>query len=146
MVQALWQALCAVRPDFLMVYLGYHHFRSKVLQPVSDAGAWWPPRAHACTDGSLSLPATSQGWIARTGLQYGADMVLYRRHPALAHSEYSVLIIPRTPGVRPQLSWHDIQVSNRLSAQVRPTWRPHTALGARRAAGGSGSLQRRPAS
>ncbi len=63
--------------------------------------------------------ACLQGWIPRTGLQYGADMVLYQRHPALAHSDYSVLIMALDPRWRPQPSWHDVQVLNRLTAQVR---------------------------
>lgn len=59
-----------------------------------------------------------QGWIPRTGLQYGADFVLYQRHPALTHSDYTVLIVPLAPGQRPDLGWHDVQVSNRLSTQA----------------------------
>jgi len=64
-----------------------------------------------------------QGWIPRTGLQYGADFVLYQRHPALAHSDYSVIILPansRGNSVvpRPRLDWHDIQIANRLTTQV----------------------------
>ncbi len=113
-VDALWRAACAARPDFLPLYLCYHHFRAK-------------------------------GWIARTGLQYGADMVLYQRHPALAHSDYSVLILaaaPPAPGGggrggpgdadgaeadgwatcgavrRPRPEWRDVQVLNRLTTQV----------------------------
>ena len=68
------------------------------------------------------LPCTHllpQGWIARTGLQYGADFVLYQRHPALAHSDYTVLVIPLAPGHRPGLGWHDLQIANRLSSQVQ---------------------------
>lgn len=64
-----------------------------------------------------------QGWIPRTGLQYGVDFVLYQKHPAITHSDYSVSI--QTDGtqgmgslVRPQMSWHDLQVTNRLTAQV----------------------------
>lgn len=93
-IVALWCRLRDARPDFLTLYLAYHHFRSK-------------------------------GWIPRTGLQYGVDFVLYQRHPALAHSDYSVLIQP-LPGtspkaetlIRPPMSWHDLQVTNRLTAQV----------------------------
>lgn len=95
-IDDLWRRLQVARSDFLMLYLAYHHFRSK-------------------------------GWIPRTGLQYGVDFVLYQRHPALAHSDYSVLIQPIrnescTAGpvalTRPALSWHDVQVSNRLTGQV----------------------------
>ena len=95
-IDALWRRLQVARPDFLMLYLAYHHFRSK-------------------------------GWIPRTGLQYGVDFVLYQRHPALAHSDYSILIQPIRDNnctaasvvlTRPTLSWHDVQVTNRLTGQV----------------------------
>lgn len=78
----------------------------------------------------------------RTGLQYGADFVLYQRHPALAHSDYSVIILPDChAGItnhneskadasssadqkdapiifRPPVNWHDVQIANRLTTQV----------------------------
>lgn len=71
----------------------------------------------------------SKGWIARTGQQYGADYVLYQRHPAIAHSDYSIMIIPLPSSppsqqqseespMRPSLDWHDVQVLNRMSTQV----------------------------
>lgn len=63
-------------------------------------------------------PPALQGWIPRTGLQYGADFVLYQRHPALAHSDYAVTIVPLRPSQRPPMGWHDLQISNRLSTQV----------------------------
>lgn len=91
----IWQRMCASRHDFPLLYVCYHHFRSK-------------------------------GWIPRTGLQYGVDFVLYQKHPALAHSDYSVTI--QTPDMpvssqtsslrRPCLSWHDLQVTNRMTGQV----------------------------
>jgi tRNA-intron lyase len=92
-IDVLWRRLQVARTDFLLLYLAYHHFRSK-------------------------------GWIPRTGLQYGVDFVLYQRHPALAHSDYSVLIQPVKNSscsaalTRPPLSWHDLQVTNRLTGQV----------------------------
>ena len=89
--KSAWKHMAMSRPDFPLLYLCYHHFRSK-------------------------------GWIPRTGLQYGVDFVLYQKHPALAHSDYSITI--QTPGMtsgtiaRPPLSWHDLQVTNRLTGQV----------------------------
>lgn len=45
--------------------------------------------------------------------------MLYQRHPALAHSDYTVVVVPLAPTrSRPAMGWHDLQVSNRLSAQV----------------------------
>ena len=69
-----------------------------------------------------------KGWFARTGLQYGADFTLYQRHPALCHSDYSVLIqTPNAPTSssselgplsRQPATWHTVQVTNRLTTQV----------------------------
>lgn len=90
----VWQRMCSARADFPLLYICYHHFRSK-------------------------------GWIPRTGLQYGVDFVLYQKHPALAHSDYSVTIQTTQAGqsvpngsTRPPLSWHDVQVTNRMTGQV----------------------------
>lgn len=44
--------------------------------------------------------------------------MLYQRHPALAHSDYSVIILPLDDPVRRPLSWHDLQIANRLTTQV----------------------------
>ena len=32
-----------------------------------------------------------EGWLPRSGLQYGADLVLYRNHPSLVHSDHCVV-------------------------------------------------------
>eukprot|EP00890_Picochlorum_soloecismus_P004111 jgi/Picsp_1/4700/NSC_02069-R1_trna intron endonuclease len=87
-----WLEMQRSRDDFTLLYLCYHHFRSK-------------------------------GWIPRTGLQYGVDFVLYQKHPAITHSDYSVSIqTDESLGLgsrsRPRMSWHDLQVTNRLTAQV----------------------------
>lgn len=63
-----------------------------------------------------------KGWIPRTGLQYGADFVLYQKHPALAHSEYAALVLPLFQERVPSLSWHDVQIAGRLAAQVCAGW------------------------
>ncbi|KAF7099020.1 hypothetical protein CFC21_100710 [Triticum aestivum] len=36
----------------------------------------------------------SKNWVVRSGLQYGADFVAYRHHPALVHSEFAVVVVP----------------------------------------------------
>ena len=152
-MQALWQRLQQLRHDFFLLYLAYHHFRSKVRQgragampPGPATFALWRPVIQALTCLCplwllLLLLPLPQGWIPRTGLQYGADFVLYQRHPALSHSDYTVIIIPLAPGQRPDLGWHDFQISNRLSTQASHrgscaagvgcgqaalTWRCHT--------------------
>ena len=59
-----------------------------------------------------------QGWIPRSGVLYGTDMVLYRNHPAAVHSEYCVVLLP-VSGQKLQLrTWSDLQVCLRLVNQV----------------------------
>nr|BAK04313.1 predicted protein [Hordeum vulgare subsp. vulgare] len=38
----------------------------------------------------------SKNWVVRSGLQYGADFVAYRHHPALVHSEFAVVVVRRS--------------------------------------------------
>ena len=61
-----------------------------------------------------------QGWIARPGIQFGTNFVLYRRHPALAHSEFCVLVMPLN-GDGTTLGLHDVGITNRLCGQVGKT-------------------------
>lgn len=58
-----------------------------------------------------------QGWIVRSGLLYGADFVLYTDHPTAVHADCCVLLMPQGR----ELSWNDLQISNRLCTQV---WSP----------------------
>ncbi|KDD73984.1 hypothetical protein H632_c1677p1, partial [Helicosporidium sp. ATCC 50920] len=90
----LWKRLLEARSDFPVLYLAYHHFRSK----------------------------------------YGADFVVYHRHPAVAHSDYTSIVLPLLPPeeearrqegalsdkvyLRPPPEVHSIQIASRLSAQV----------------------------
>ncbi|KAL0043737.1 hypothetical protein WJX82_004457 [Trebouxia sp. C0006] len=78
----------------------------------------------------------SKGWIPRSGLQYGTDLVLYKQHPSLVHSTLCVIIVPmmfskecaeQSPTSNPglmvgghsgSLSWHDVEGLNRLCVRV----------------------------
>ncbi|KAL0027480.1 hypothetical protein WJX77_004371 [Trebouxia sp. C0004] len=78
----------------------------------------------------------SKGWIPRSGLQYGTDLVLYKQHPSLVHSTLCVIIIPMmfsrecaersttsspelmVDGQNGTLSWHDVEGINRLCVRV----------------------------
>ena len=76
--------------------------------------------------------ALLQGWIPRSGLQYGTDLVLYEKHPSLVHSTICVIIVPMAPpgsdadqtptptphGTDDALSWHDVEGINRLCIRV----------------------------
>lgn len=33
----------------------------------------------------------SKRWVVLSGIQYGADFMAYRHHPALVHSEYDLM-------------------------------------------------------
>lgn len=79
-----------------------------------------------------SALAVLQGWIPRSGLQYGADLVLYEQHPSLVHSTICVVVVPMAPpasdaeqtliltphGTDGALSWHDVEGINRLCVRV----------------------------
>lgn len=91
--------------------------------------------ADSVRDVSQSL-ACLQGWIPRSGLQYGTDLVLYEQHPSLVHSTVCVLIVvtpfagedcrppavcnsgARMDGQDGTLSWHDVEGINRLCVRV----------------------------
>lgn len=58
----------------------------------------------------------SKNWIVRPGHQYGVDYVAYRHHPALVHSEYSVLVVTKN---HPRLKvWSDWQSVVRVTGGV----------------------------
>mmetsp|Transcript_35354 Transcript_35354/g.78519 ORF Transcript_35354/g.78519 Transcript_35354/m.78519 type:complete len:349 (-) Transcript_35354:60-1106(-) len=59
-----------------------------------------------------------KGWLPRAGLLYGVDFVVYQMHPLAVHSEFGVLLIPLEGPHRPELGWHDLQITNRLITQV----------------------------
>ena len=80
----------------------------------------------------------NQGWLPRSGLQYGADFVLYRNHPSLVHSDFCVVLAPdagagasgdaaadagETAPTAPRArlgirKWTEVQAASRLCVQV----------------------------
>ncbi|CAN6176439.1 unnamed protein product, partial [Urochloa humidicola] len=66
-----------------------------------------------------------KNWVVRSGLQYGADFVAYRHHPALVHSEFAVIVVPEgkafgTRCGRVQV-WSDLLCALRASGSVAKT-------------------------
>ncbi|CAN6200052.1 unnamed protein product, partial [Urochloa humidicola] len=66
-----------------------------------------------------------KNWVVRSGLQYGADFVAYRHHPALVHSEFAVIVVPEgkafgTRCGRMQV-WSDLLCALRASGSVAKT-------------------------
>lgn len=64
----------------------------------------------------------AKNWVVRSGLQYGADFVAYRHHPALVHSEYAVIISSESDARQARLTtWSDWQSTLRLCGSVAKT-------------------------
>ena len=61
------------------------------------------------------LHLRAAGWMCRPGLQFGADFVLYRRHPEYVHSDYAALVLP--PGAH-EVPFLEMQAIGRMCEQV----------------------------
>ncbi|KAK3262511.1 hypothetical protein CYMTET_28637 [Cymbomonas tetramitiformis] len=67
-------------------------------------------------------------WLPRSGLQYGAHFVLYRRHPSECHSDYVAVVLdsqstseplPLAPAAGEHFpAWTDVQATGRTALQV----------------------------
>ncbi|XP_062229887.1 probable tRNA-splicing endonuclease subunit Sen2 [Phragmites australis] len=63
-----------------------------------------------------------KNWVVRSGLQYGADFVAYRHHPALVHSEFAVIVVPEGKEFGGRLKvWSDLLCALRASGSVAKT-------------------------
>ena len=106
---------------------------------ILDLGSLWRLFRRDCGHAfAIKCAATVHfrltGWLPRSGLQYGADLVLYQRHPALVHSDSTVVLIADEGARRSFLSetkahrgvaqtmgwpdWPDVQATSRLAVQV----------------------------
>ena len=74
--------------------------RSSAMTPIRRACRMWD---------------VCQGWYVRSGIIYGADFVVYRRHPSCVHAEYGVSVL----SAGTSLSLNDIQATYRLLHQAR---------------------------
>ncbi|XP_052199230.1 tRNA-splicing endonuclease subunit Sen2-1 [Diospyros lotus] len=66
----------------------------------------------------------TRNWVVRSGSQYGVDLVAYRHHPALVHSEYAVLVLSGGGGggANGRLKvWSDLHCTLRLCGSVAKT-------------------------
>jgi len=68
-------------------------------------------------------PLRMKNWVVRSGSQYGVDYVAYCHHPALVHSEYTVLVLSdRNSSSNGRLRlWSDLYCTIRLSGSVAKT-------------------------
>lgn len=55
----------------------------------------------------------------RSGINYGADYVLYQRHPSRVHADFCVLVVALHATKDAGIDWKDLQVMSRLCGQVR---------------------------
>ncbi|KAL6603421.1 hypothetical protein ACP70R_043782 [Stipagrostis hirtigluma subsp. patula] len=66
-----------------------------------------------------------KNWVVRSGLQYGADYVAYRHHPALVHSEFAVIVVPEGIAFGTRCGrlkvWSDLLCVLRASGSVAKT-------------------------
>eukprot|EP00062_Callorhinchus_milii_P017613 gi/632970206/ref/XP_007901521.1/ PREDICTED: tRNA-splicing endonuclease subunit Sen2 [Callorhinchus milii] len=64
----------------------------------------------------------SKGWVPKTGLKYGTDLLLYRKGPPFYHSSYSVVVEMtddtfQSPALRP-FTWKSLAGLNRITGNV----------------------------
>ncbi|AQK67323.1 tRNA-splicing endonuclease subunit Sen2 [Zea mays] len=66
-----------------------------------------------------------KNWVVRSGLQYGADFVAYRHHPALVHSEFTVVVAPEGKAFGTRCArmevWSEVLCALRASGSVAKT-------------------------
>ncbi|KAH9533074.1 hypothetical protein CY35_18G031400 [Sphagnum magellanicum] len=62
----------------------------------------------------------SKHWVVRAGLQFGADFMAYRHHPALVHSDYAVVVMWEMHEQRLN-TWAEMQAMSRLCGSVAKT-------------------------
>ncbi|GMH45056.1 hypothetical protein BSKO_13013 [Bryopsis sp. KO-2023] len=58
----------------------------------------------------------TKSWFLRSGIIYGADFVLYERHPSEIHADYCVVVVPSSQ--QNEYKWKDIQAMHRLCNQI----------------------------
>jgi tRNA-splicing endonuclease subunit Sen2 len=66
-----------------------------------------------------------KNWVVKSGLQYGAEFVAYRHHPALVHSEFAVTVVPEGKAFGTRCSrmkvWSELLCALRASGSVAKT-------------------------
>ncbi|CAM6113461.1 unnamed protein product [Calypogeia fissa] len=63
----------------------------------------------------------SKRWVVLSGIQYGADFMAYRHHPALVHSDYAVLVMVGERKQERLSTWTDLHSMQRLCGSVAKT-------------------------
>ncbi|KAI1133965.1 hypothetical protein F5Y05DRAFT_252344 [Hypoxylon sp. FL0543] len=71
----------------------------------------------------------SLGWVARPGIKFGVDWMLYNRGPVFSHAEFAVIVLPaytdpwwKAEGRQPRRkSWHWLHTVNRVQSTALKT-------------------------
>ncbi|KAI1407223.1 hypothetical protein F5Y13DRAFT_175482 [Hypoxylon sp. FL1857] len=71
----------------------------------------------------------SLGWVARPGIKFGVDWMLYNRGPVFSHAEFAVIVLPaytdpwwKAEGRHPpRRSWHWLHTVNRVQSTALKT-------------------------
>ncbi|KAI2613341.1 hypothetical protein GGR54DRAFT_615444 [Hypoxylon sp. NC1633] len=71
----------------------------------------------------------SLGWVARPGVKFGVDWLLYNRGPVFSHAEFAVIVLPaytdswwKGRGQQPpRRSWHWLHTVNRVQSTALKT-------------------------
>jgi tRNA-splicing endonuclease subunit Sen2 len=71
----------------------------------------------------------SLGWVARPGIKFGCDWLLYHRGPAFSHAEFAIVVLPSYSDPywethdheEPDKSWHWLHLVNRVQATALKT-------------------------
>ncbi|KAI0835234.1 hypothetical protein F5Y06DRAFT_277055 [Hypoxylon sp. FL0890] len=71
----------------------------------------------------------SLGWVARPGIKFGVDWMLYNRGPVFSHAEFAVIVLPaythswwKAEGRQPpRRSWHWLHTINRVQSTALKT-------------------------
>lgn len=61
-----------------------------------------------------------RNWVVMSGVRFGVDFVAYRHHPALVHSEFTVLVLSGGNYHRLRV-WSDVHCTARLCSGVVKT-------------------------
>lgn len=71
----------------------------------------------------------SLGWVARPGIKFGCDWLLYNRGPAFSHAEFAIVVMPcysdpyweTHDHEEPDRSWHWLHLVNRVQSTALKT-------------------------
>lgn len=63
----------------------------------------------------------SLGWVVRSGVKFGADLLLYNRGPVFSHAEFAVIVVPSYD--HPYWSSNEIVHAYARPAEARKPWR-----------------------